>query len=61
MNKPLAEYAHMPNVTINGRVFVDKEMMKDLLIDEIKQDIKHCDSQDEICGMEQAIIRIENL
>lgn len=57
----LIDYSNMPEVTVNGREFVDKEICKEYLKKVIREDMEDADSQEEIDGMQQAIIRIGNL
>ena len=57
----LIDYSNMPEVTVDGREFVDKQIFKEYLKKVIKEDMQDADSQEEIDGMQQAIIRINNL
>lgn len=62
MNKQiLTDYCNMPKVFINGKEFVDIEIMQELLTKEIREDMKDADSQAEIDGMQQAIRKINSM
>ena len=62
MREESKNYLEMPKVTINERMFVDKEYFKDKAI-MLMKDIQamECYSQDEKDGIQQAIIVLRNM
>lgn len=61
MREATKNYLEAPKVTVNGRVFVDKEYFKDKAILLINDEKKDATSQDERDGLEQAIIVLSNM
>lgn len=62
MREETKNYLEMPKVTIDDRIFVDKEYFKDKAILLIKDCMKiDCYNQDEKDGMQQVIIVLQNM
>lgn len=61
MREASKNYLEMPKVTINGRLFVDKEFFKDKAIMLMKDCKEDCVSQDEKDGIDQAITVLYNM
>lgn len=59
----IKDYAHMPQVLIDGKVFVDREIFKRYAINLLEQERKSfdCYSEEEKIGIEAAITIIENI
>lgn len=61
MREASKNYLEMPKVTINGRLFVDKEYFKDKAIMLMKDCREDCANQDEKDGIDQAITVLYNM
>lgn len=61
--KPITikDYAHMPEVLIDGRVFVDREILKGYIVNLLEQERKNSYLEEEKIGLEIAITTIENI
>ena len=57
----IKDYAHMPEVLIDGRVFVDRELFKGYALNLLKQELDDYISFDEKFGLEIAIDVISNI
>lgn len=58
----IKDYAHMPEVLINGKVFVDREIFKGYIVNLLEQERKHGYlEEDEKIGLEIAINTVENV
>ena len=57
----IKEYAHMPEVLINGKVFVDKEIFKEYALNLLQQELDDYSLFDEKFGLEIAINVIGNI
>lgn len=61
MREASKNYLEMPKVTINGRLFVDKEFFRDKAIMLMKDCKEDCINQDEKDGIDQAIVVLQNM
>ena len=57
----IKDYAHMPEVLIDGRVFVDREILKGYIVNLLEQERKNSYLEEEKIGLEIAITTIENI
>ena len=57
----LSEYVNMPRVTINDKVYVDKEILIAYALDLLACEVKYSENEDEKLGIEMAMQIIENL
>ena len=57
----IKDYAHMPEVLIDGRVFVDRELFKGYALNLLKQELDDYILFDEKFGLEIAIDVISNI
>lgn len=57
----IKDYAHMPEVLIDGRVFVDRELFKGYALNLLKQELDNYMLYEEKFGLEIAIDVISNI
>ena len=57
----IKDYAHMPEVLINGKVFVDREIFKGYALNLLKQELDNYMLYEEKFGLEIAIDVISNI
>ena len=55
MEVTIKEYAEMPNVEVNGKVYVDREIFKGYALNLLEQELKDELSIDERTGIEIAM------
>lgn len=57
----IKDYADMPLVEINGKVYVDREIFKGYTLNRLEQELKDVSSTDEKTGIEIAMQVIANI
>ena len=57
----IREYADMPKVTINGRVFVDREIFREYALNLLQQELDTAMSDNEYIGLRVAMSVIRSI